>query len=239
MHLLAALSHNAGTVLAQRHVRASTSEIAWFAPLLDGVDLPGCVVTADALHTVRAHARYLIGRGADYVFTVKENQHRLHAQLDALAWHDAHVHTATDTGHGRCERRTIQVLPTPDQVTFPHAAQAFLIERYVTHQATKATSAVAVLGITSLRPDQADPPRIASYVRSHWQIENRLHWVRDVTYGEDASRVHTGTAPRAMASLRNLAISALRQAGHTNIAAALRHTSRNPTRPLQLLGITP
>jgi hypothetical protein len=71
----------------------------------------------------------------------------------------------------------------------------------------------------------------------HWEIENRLHWVRDVSYGEDASRVRTGTAPRVMASLRNLAISALRLTGHTNIAAALRHTTRNPARPLTLLGI--
>jgi predicted transposase YbfD/YdcC len=70
-----------------------------------------------------------------------------------------------------------------------------------------------------------------------WKIENRLHWVRDVTYGEDASQVRTGAAPRVMASLRNLAISALRQKGHTNIAAALRATARDAIRPLTLLGI--
>ena len=84
----------------------------------------------------------------------------------------------------------------------------------------------------------AGPADIAAYLRGRWEIENGLHWVREVTYGQDASRVRTGTAPRVMATLRNLAISALRQTGHTNIAAGLRHMARNPTRPLQLLGIT-
>ena len=64
-------------------------------------------------------------------------------------------------------------------------------------------------------------------------------WVRDVTYGEDASRVRTGNAPRVMAGMRNLAISALRLAGHTNIAAALRHAAHDFDRPLHLLGIRP
>ncbi|MFI7679592.1 transposase [Actinophytocola sp. NPDC049390] len=86
-------------------------------------------------------------------------------------------------------------------------------------------------------PDQATPTQITNLLRQHWHIENRLHWVRDVTYTEDHSHLRTGTAPRAMASLRNLAISALRQTGWTNIAQALRHMSRDTTRPLTLLGI--
>lgn len=236
VHLLAAMTHHTGTVVAQTQVNDKTSEIAWFAPLLNRVDLTGMVVTADALHTVRDHARYLTGRGADYVFIVKENQHRLYELLDRLDWPTAPVHTTLDTGHGRRERRTIQVLPTPDNVGFPSAAQAFLVERYITNQISGKNSAVAVLGVTSLS-GHTDPTQLASLVRGHWEIENRLHWVRDVSYGEDASRVRTGTAPRVMASLRNLAISALRLTGHTNIAAALRHTARNPARPLTLLGI--
>ena len=73
--------------------------------------------------------------------------------------------------------------------------------------------------------------------RGHWGIENRLHWVRDVTYGEDTSRVRTGTAPRVMAAFRNLAISALRLAGHAGITTGLRHMARNHTRPSTLLGV--
>ena len=237
VHLLAAMTHTSGFVLAQVQVVDKTGEVAWFAPLLDQIELTGMVVTADALHTVQAHARYLVSRDADYVFIVKENQHRLYTLLDALPWQQIPVHTTTNKGHGRHERRTIQVQPAPNNVGFPHAAQVFLIERYVTNTTTGKTSAVAVLGITSLTTHHTDPTQLARLVRQHWEIENRLHWVRDVTYREDASRIRTGNAPRVMASLRNLAINAFRHAGHTNIAAALRTMTRDHTRPLTLLGI--
>jgi predicted transposase YbfD/YdcC len=237
VHLLAAMTHQTGAVVAQAQVEGKTSEVAWFAPLLDHIDLAGVVVTADALHTVRDHARYVAERGADYVLIVKKNQHRLYDLLNTLPWQQAPTHTTTDTGHGRRERRTIQVLPAPENVGFPFATQAFLVERYITHTTTGKTSAVAVLGITSLTATRAAPPQIAVHVRNHWSIENKLHWVRDVTYGEDHSRVRTNNAPRVMAGLRNLAISALRQTGHTNIAKALPHMARQATRPLTLLGI--
>jgi predicted transposase YbfD/YdcC len=248
VHLLAALTHttgdhrSSGVVLGQRQVSAQTSEIAWFAPLLDGIDLAGKVVTADALHTTRHHARYLVERGAHYVFTVKTNQHRLYGLLDTLPWHDIPTCTTTDVEHGRTERRTIQLTPLGDYlgypiIDFPHATHAFLIERYVTHHTSSKHTAHAALGVTSLPPEHAHPTQIARYVRNHWHIENRLHWVRDTTYREDHSRTRTGTAPRAMASLRNLAISTLRHHGWHNIAQGLRHMSRDTTRPLTLLGI--
>jgi len=91
--------------------------------------------------------------------------------------------------------------------------------------------------VTSLTTTQAAPWQLAGYLRGHWTIENELHWVRDVTFAEDASQVRIGTGPRAMTTLRNLAIGALRLAGSANIAAALRHNSRDPTRPLTILGI--
>ena len=78
----------------------------------------------------------------------------------------------------------------------------------------------------------------ATWIRGQWQIENGLHWVRDVTLGEDLSQIHAGNAPQVMATLRNLVISLHRLAGATNIAAALRHHARSATRPLELLGIT-
>jgi predicted transposase YbfD/YdcC len=87
--------------------------------------------------------------------------------------------------------------------------------------------------ITSDR--DADAATLAAWVRGHWEIENRLHWVRDVTYQEDKSLVRTGNAPRVMASLRSLAISLLRLDGHSNIAAANRHHARDPQRTLKLL----
>jgi hypothetical protein len=83
----------------------------------------------------------------------------------------------------------------------------------------------------------ASPTQLAGWLRGHWRIENRLHWVRDVTFGKDASHARTGSLPRVRASLRTLAIGALRRAGHTNLAAALRHTGRDAARPLAMLGL--
>jgi predicted transposase YbfD/YdcC len=235
VHLLAAFDRSTGTVLAQADVPGKASEVVWFAPLLDRIDLTGVIVTADALHTTAEHARYLHQRGARYVFLVKGNRGYLHRNLLTLPWTDAQPHHTCDTGHGRHEHRTIQVLPAPVRgVRFPHTAQIFRLRRHITH-ASGRVHTETVHGVTSL----TDPPvLLARHVRDHWGIENRLHWVRDVTYGEDASRVRVGTAPRVMAGLRNLAISVLRLAGHANIAAGLRHTARDHTRPLTLLGIT-
>jgi hypothetical protein len=95
-----------------------------------------------------------------------------------------------------------------------------------------------VYAITDLRPHQARLAELPAWLRGYWQIENVLHWVRDVTFAEDHSQVRTGAAPQVMATFRNLVISLHRLAGATNIAAALRHHARNATRPLQLLMIT-
>jgi hypothetical protein len=92
--------------------------------------------------------------------------------------------------------------------------------------------------VTSLTFAQASPARLADLLRGHWAIENGLHYVRDVTFAEDASQVRTGTGPQVMACLRNLAIGALSRAGPVNLAAALRHHARDPRRPLAILGIT-
>ncbi len=141
------------------------------------------------------------------------------------------------TGHGRTEQRTLDILPAPDDVAFPAATQVFRITRQCTDRGSGKQETHAWVGVTDLDPHQATPAQIADLLRGHWHIENRLHWVRDVTYSEDRSRVRTGTAPRAMATLRNLTISALRLTGATTIAQALRTMNRDITRPLTLLGI--
>jgi predicted transposase YbfD/YdcC len=237
IHLLSAFTHHTGTVVAQRLVPIGTSEITRLEPLLDPLPLDGVVVTADALHTTQSHARYLTTHHAHYVFTVKANQHRLFARLKYLPWPKDPCHTNTDIGHGRTEHRTVTVLPAPADLGFPAAAQIARVTRHRTTSTTSVGRAVTSYIVTSLPAKQADPARIADILRGHWHIENRLHWVRDVTYNEDASRVRTGQGPRVMASLRNLAISALRLAGHTAIAPALRYMARDTNRPLRLLGI--
>jgi hypothetical protein len=91
--------------------------------------------------------------------------------------------------------------------------------------------------VTSLTAEQADPARLLRLVRGQWEIENRLHWVRDVTFDEDRSQVRAGHGPRVMASFRNLAISLLRLAGHRNIARGVRWAGHASTRALGLFGI--
>jgi predicted transposase YbfD/YdcC len=192
------------------------------------------------MHTQRTHARFLVeDKHADYLLVVKDNQPGLFSQLNALPWSEVPIaHAECDRGHGRNERRTIQVLPAPDTIDFPHAAQVFLVERYVADLHHNPTSAVAVLGLTSRPAERADPAQIAIALRGHWGIENGLHYVRDVTFAEDASQARTGTGPRIMASLRNLAIAVLRRAGYTNVAEGLRWAGYSFDHPLTLLGIT-
>jgi len=236
VHLLAATVHEVPAVLAQRDVAHKTNEITQLKPLLDPLDLTGWAVTLDALHAQRETARYLVeDKGAAYVFTaIKDNQPTLFAHLNALPWTTVPIgHTMCDRGHGREEKRTIQVLPAPEGL-FPYAQQAFLIERYVHDLGGALTSAIAALGITALSAEQAGPERLANLVRGHWGIE-ALHHIRDVTYDEDRSQLRTGSAPQVLAGLRNLAIGALRTAGRTNIASSLRWISPNPTRVLSIL----
>lgn len=231
-----------GTIAAQHEVPVDkTNEITVFQPLFDQLDdatLTGTVVTGDQLHTQRQHARYLHRRNAFYVFTVGGNQPKLFAALDTLPWHLIAVEHATiDRGHGRIEVRTIRTLPATPAITglFPHAAQAFLLERYIYTLDGKPLGAVAVLGITNLTPAQADPAALAAYVKGHWSVES-LHWLRDAVFGEDDSR--TSTATRAMTALRNLVIGLCRLAGITRISHQLRHNGRDPyRRPLVLLGL--
>jgi predicted transposase YbfD/YdcC len=238
VHLLAALDHHDGAVLAQREVPATTNEIAEFQPLLAGLDLAGVVVTADALHTQRGHAAFLVEGGADYLLVVKANQPSLHAQLAGLPWRQIPVMDRTrDHRHGRVEVRTLKVAAVAG-LCFPHAAQALQVTRRVRALGSRRWRTVTVYAVTSLALGAASPAQLAGWLRGHWRIENRLHWVRDVTFGEDASTARAGSLPRAMASLRNLAVGILHANGHRNIAAALRHTGRDATRVLPLLGIT-
>jgi predicted transposase YbfD/YdcC len=203
-----------------------------------GIDLAHTVITADALHTQRAHAEYLHERGAGFVFTAKQNQPRLFAALDALPWTQTPTAAAVvDRAHGRVTTRTIQVMPAPADLPFPHVNQVWLIERYVTTLDGTPTSAVAALGVTNLTAERAAPERIATLVRNHWGIES-LHWLRDTVYREDASTVRTRSGPRVMAGLRNLAVGAHHLAGRRDITEASREASRAMHRPFKIPKIT-
>jgi hypothetical protein len=144
----------------------------------------------------------------------------------------------TDRGDGRREIRSLKILTTSTGIGFPHAAQALQIRRRRRRlDQPKRFTTETVYAITDLRIHQAKPAQLAAWIRGHWSIESKIHWVRDVTYDEDRSQIRTGTGPQVMAALRNAAIGALRTAGVTNIAAANRHHARDSNRPLALLGL--
>ena len=192
------------------------------------LDLLAQVPGIDALHTQHDTAQVILARQADYVMTAKANMPTLYRQLP---WAAVPSVSSVTTGHGRRARRTIKAAPAPAWIEFHGAARIAQLRRTVTRKGKKTTEVVYL--ITSDR--DADPATLATWVRGHWHIENKLHWVRDVTYQEDKSLVRTGNAPRVMASLQSLAISLLRRDGHANIAAANRHHARDPQRTLKLL----
>ena len=163
--------------------------------------------------------------------TVKGDSSTLYRQLKKLPWARIPAVSSVTTDHGRRARRTIKVALAPAWVEFGVAAQVAQVRRTVTRKGKKTVEVVYL--ITSDR--MAEPATLAAWARGHWEIENKLHWVRDVTYQEDKSLVRTGNAPRVMATLRSLAISLLRLDGHDNIAAANRHHARDPQRTLELL----
>lgn len=232
-HLVAALDHAAGTVLGQVAIAAKSNEIPAVRDLLACFDLTAAVITVDAMHTQVETATAITTAGGDYLFTVKGNTPTLYRQLKDLPWKDVPAHSSTVTGHGKRATRTIKVATAPDWVGFPGAAQVAQVRRTVTRKGTKTVEVIYL--ITSADLASAPPATLAGWVQGHWRIENKLHYVRDVTLGEDLSQVRTGQAPRVMATLRNTAISLLRLAGWTNIAKALRHHARDPQRALTCL----
>jgi predicted transposase YbfD/YdcC len=229
-----------GTTAAQLPVDVrKTNEIPVFRQLLKKIpDLAGAVITADQMHTQRKHARQIDAAGAFFVFTIGENQPRLFDAAGALPWESVAGDAWTvDRGHGRIDVRTIKTLPPAERIRalFPHVEQVFLVERYSYGTDGELLGAVAVLGITSLTADQAGPADLLGYLRGHWAIEMH-HYVRDVVFGEDASRI--GRAHRAMAAVRNTVAGILHLHQVPDIAAQLRANHRDPYQlPLQFLGL--
>jgi predicted transposase YbfD/YdcC len=242
-HLLSVFAHRLGLTLTQQAVAAKTNEIKEVETVLSQIVLAGRVVTMDALLTQRQVAQTIVDAGGDYVMLVKENQPQLKADIELVFTmppvgdRQESVRTV-DVGHGRIETRN---LTTSEALVgysdWPGLAQVFEVGRHVITKKTGAARVEVVYGVTSLSSERATPGRVLALVRGHWAIENKSHWVRDVTFDEDRSQVRCGNIPQVMATLRNTTIGLLRWAGHTNIAAACRRLAAQPVQALALIGI--
>ena len=243
VHLLSALSHRLGLTLAQQAVDDKTNEITQVETVLRQLVLKDRVVTMDALLTQRHVAQTIVDAGGDYVMTVKENQPQLRADIELIftlppVGDRQETARTVDIGHGRIEQRNITTSEAlVGYSDWPGLAQVFELGRHVMDQKTGKERVEVVYGVTSLSPQRATPARLLELVRGQWQIENKSHWVRDVTFDEDRSQVRCGNIPQVMAALRNTAIGLLRWAGHTNIAAACRQLAAQPVQALALIGI--
>jgi predicted transposase YbfD/YdcC len=246
LHLVSLVRHESGCVLNQCAVATKSNEITAVPRLLAGRDLRGTVTTMDALLTQRALAHQIGAQHGYYLMVVKENQPALYAQI-ALLFNVppvpvrpgellTHSHTER-SGHGRLETRTLEASTAlTGYLDWPDAAQVMrrTCQRVILR--TGAVSSATTYGITSMGRDLAQPIHLEAFWRGHWTIENKVHYVRDETLREDRGQTHTGSAPQALAALRNGIISRLRYRGWNNIAGALRHYGASVQQALQFIG---
>jgi predicted transposase YbfD/YdcC len=209
-----------------------TNEIGMVIPLLDGIDIAGKDITADALLTQRKLATYLVQRQAHYHFTVKGNQATLQSDI-TLLFQDRKKPDFVEVSppdHGRIETRRIWCRTALNAyLDFPHVGQTFMIEREVFHKKTGKQTLECVVGITSRLPEQANPERVLATNRGHWAIENSCHYVIDWNFDEDRSRICKGYGPENVSRLRRFAVGAIQiiSNGNDSIAEKMRQLGRN------------
>ena len=247
-HLLAAYLPAEGWVLYQVEVANKENEISAAPRILKALDLRDKVVTGDAMFAQRELSRQIVEAGGDYVWTVKDNQSALRQDIALLfqpeetvkgfspALKEFRTAQTFNKGHGREERRTLTAsTELKDYLDWPTAAQVFKLERRIKRTADGKTSTEVVYGITSLSPDQASPARLLELHRSHWGIENGLHYRRDETLREDWCHLKGGQAPRAMAVIYNLIVGLVLHLGWTNLPEARRYFDAHPAEARRLV----
>ena len=258
-HLLSAVSHEIGVVLAECAVDGKTNEIPVSNELLKAFDVVGKVLTTDALLTQKTFCETVIENQADYALPVKENQRSMYEDIQDLfkpfsevdppevekrrfenlhTEEDAHLDEHTDVEKARgcitTRKVTASTLLT-EHIDWPGLSQVY---RYETHKENKKTREISrhtQYCITSLSPEVASAKDLLKLQRGHWTIENKVHWVRDTAFREDASQARTGNLPHVMAALRNTAMSVLRFSGYTKIAETLRLFASEPKLAVNLI----
>ncbi len=240
-HLLSALSHRLGVVLGQVAVSDKRNEITAAPDLLAQLVLTGRLVTVDAHLTQRRLAQQIREQGGDYLMVVKENQPTLLEDLTVLfADPTTTVQTAETVTlqRGRVEVRHLRAsTELVGYSDWPGFQQALCVDRTVIRKATGEVQAERAYAVTSLPATRVPPAALLALWREHWHIENKAHYVRDVTFDEDRSGVRAGHGPQVMAALRNTVIGLLRLRGEPNIAAACRRFAAQPHLALAAIGL--
>ncbi len=248
-HLLSLYVPGQGLVLMEAKVDQKENEIVVAPEILRQVSLAGVIVMADAMHTQRETSQQVLQAGGDYVWMVKGNQARTLWAIQKLFVHEAcnvkngaplskNIRTAetVNKGHGRREKRTLWASSElNDYLNWPEVAQVFRIERLIWHEKHRGYSRQVVYGLTSLAPERASPDKLLALVRQYWEIETGLHYRRDVTLKEDATRLTLGNAGHTMAILNNAIIGLCLQHGYHNLAQARRLFNAMPELAFDLL----
>ncbi len=219
-HLLSIYVPQQGLVLAEATVDRKENEIVVAPKILKQVNLQGAIVIGDAMHAQRDTSEQIVADGGEFIWTIKGNQARTRWAIEKLFVHEVcnlrqgapmskhcQMVSQVSKGHGRIEKRTMMVsTDLNDYLDWPHLAQVFRIERTIWHEKYKGRTRQVVYGLTSLTPNEASPERLLALVRQYWGIECGLHYRRDVTLREDATRLTVGNAGHIMAIFNNLVI---------------------------------
>ncbi len=216
IHMVSAWAVDNGVVLGQVKTEEKSNEITAIPELLDLLSLNGCLVTTDAMGCQREVARRVVDQGGDYLLAVKDNQPKLHAAvLEAFEQAEAAgplpTYTTTDKGHGRHERRHYTTLPLPESFNKPINSRWASLKTLAVVEAERTldgkTSSAFRYFISSA---SLSAERFAEAARGHWGIENNLHWVLDVRFSEDDSRVRKGHGAQNLSRLRQMALNVLK-----------------------------
>jgi predicted transposase YbfD/YdcC len=220
IYMVSAWASQNRLVLGQRQVDDKSNEIPEVPRLLEMLEIRGCIVTTDAMNCQKQTAQQVIDQDADYVLTVKSNQGRLSAAIQELFeyageqdFQDCDYHRTVGKGHGRIETRECWTTSDPDYLGYlPDLEKwaglsSIAMIRSERRQGDEATVTWRYF-ISSL---ESNAELMLRAVRTHWEIENKVHWVLDVVFGEDDSRIRQGQAPQNFAVIRQIALNLLRQ----------------------------
>jgi len=248
-HLLSIYVPEQGLVLVEAEVDRKENEIVVAPKILKRVNLAGKIVIGDAMHAQREASTQIVEAQGDYIWTIKGNQPRTEWAIEKLFVHeicnlqkgaplskDFQMISQVHKGHGRMEKRTMLVSnQLNDYLDWPYVAQVFRIEKITWHEKYKGRTRQIAYGLTSLTPEQAPPAKLISLIRRYWLIESGLHYRRDVTLHEDATRLTVGKSGHNMAILNNLVVGLAIQSGFHNLAKARRFFSAKPKQALNLI----